>query len=105
MIAQEENMFRRTDCHFSLDPDPKRGEMDPHSRLYLQRETDLLNGKHGKVYLDAQNPRVCIRGSEDRRSRDLGYRWLEEDEIFPFYELRAAAVDLRICGGMRAGFE
>jgi len=42
---------------------------------------------------------VCIRGPEDRRRSDLGYAWLADDEIFPFYELRAAAVDLR--GGGR----
>lgn len=38
---------------------------------------------------------MCVRGAEDRAARDLGYRWLGEDEIFPFYELRAAAQDLR----------
>ena len=26
---------------------------------------------------------------------DLGYAWLDDDEVFPFYELRAAAIDLR----------
>jgi len=29
------------------------------------------------------------------RERDLGYRWLADDEVFPFFELRSAAVDLR----------
>merc|ERR1719245_2903190 len=44
-------------------------------------------------------PRVCIRGPEDRSRRDLGYSWLADDAVFPFFELRAAAVDLR--GGGR----
>ncbi len=30
--------------------------------------------------------------------RSLGYPWLADDDIFPFYELRAAAVDLRWTG-------
>lgn len=35
------------------------------------------------------------RGAEDATRKDLGYAWLEDTEIFPFYELRAAAQDLR----------
>jgi len=89
-IAQEENMFRRTDCHFSIG----RSALDPHG-MYLKDQTRLLNGKDGIVSLDVDRPRVCIRGSEDRSRPDLGYRWLDDDEVFPFYELRAAAVDLR----------
>jgi uncharacterized protein (TIGR02452 family) len=38
---------------------------------------------------------VCIRGAEDRARDDLGYAWLADDEVFPFFELRAAAEDLR----------
>lgn len=38
---------------------------------------------------------MCIRGREDRDDSGLGYAWLPKDEVFPFYELRAAAVDLR----------
>lgn len=49
----------------------------------------------GKVYLDARQPRVCVRGPELRDRPDLGYAWLAADEIFPFWELRAAAQDLR----------
>ena len=45
--------------------------------------------------MDTQRPRVCLRGPEDRSREDLGYAWLADDELFPFYELRAAAVDLR----------
>ena len=49
----------------------------------------------GRVYLDAEHPRVCIRGPEERDRDDLGYQWLADDEVFPFLELRAAALDLR----------
>ena len=38
---------------------------------------------------------MCIRGPEKRGTPDLGYDLLADDQIFPFYELRAAAVDLR----------
>mmetsp|Transcript_13649 Transcript_13649/g.26470 ORF Transcript_13649/g.26470 Transcript_13649/m.26470 type:complete len:833 (+) Transcript_13649:27-2525(+) len=88
MVAQEENMFRRTSCHFFID----RKELQP-NELYPQHMTDLINGEHHRVYLDTQRPRVCIRGSEATR-----YRWFETDEIFPFFELRSAADDLRGLG-------
>ena len=90
--AQEENMFRRTDCHFSLSGDLR----------YTKEESALLNAKNNKVYLDIHNPRVCIRGREFARDPtvsctrvNIGYNWLTDDDIFPFYELRAAAIDRR----------
>lgn len=92
MIAQEENMFRRTDCHFSLNKE----EFD--DDMYDEETKDILNAKGGRVYLDVDYPRVCIRGAEDRHQSDLGYEWLPDEEVFPFYELRAAAMDLR--GGL-----
>lgn len=85
--AQEENMFRRTDCHFSLRPE------DVERDAYVPRMSALLNAEPGRVYLDLDRPRICVRGPEDRSRDDLGYGWLEEDEVFPFYELRAAAQD------------
>jgi hypothetical protein len=57
--------------------------------------TRLLSAHDGVVYLDKDRPRVCIRGPEDRASTDMGYRWLPDEEVFPFFELRAAAQDLR----------
>ncbi len=90
-IAQEENLFRRTDCPFHISED----EYDPASDCYHPATTSLLLAQDGLVYLDSTNPRVCIRGPEDRSRTDLGYRWLEEHEIFPFFELRASAQDLR----------
>ena len=103
MVAQEENMFRRTDCHFSVS----QGDMMPGSEMYRPALTDLLNATDGLVYLDTDCPRVCVRGPEDISKLDrgpsynIGYKWLKADDIFPFYELRAAAVDLRWCHGSR----
>jgi len=88
--AQEENLFRRTDCHFGVTDD----QMDASGR-YTPAMTRLLEALDGGVHLDTGRPRVCIRGPEDRGRADLGYRWLDADEIFPFYELRAAARDHR----------
>jgi len=90
-VAQEENMFRRTDCHFRV------GEEEYDARLdgYRPAMTRLLSARYGAVYLDVDRPRVCLRGAEDRARADLGYRWLPDDEVFPFFELRASAQDLR----------
>ena len=90
-VAQEENMFRRTDCHFSVD----RKEYDDIRDRYLPAMTSLLSAEHGAVYLDVDRPRVCIRGPEDRSREDLGYEWLEPEQIYSFFELRASAQDLR----------
>jgi len=90
-IAQEENMFRRTDCHFRIAAD----EYGVTADRYLPQMTRLLSAHDGVVYLDKDRPRVCIRWPEDRASADLGYRWLPDEQVFPFFELRAAAQDLR----------
>ena len=95
MVAQEENMFRRTDCHFSLERNLMDGDREDGRSLYSAEMTLLISGGKGRVYLDKARPRVCIRGPEDSSRDDLGYPWLADDEVFPFYELRAAAVDLR----------
>lgn len=57
--------------------------------------TRLLSAADGRVYLDNENPRICLRGPEDRTQEDLGYVWLSREQVFPFFELRAAAQDLR----------
>lgn len=88
--AQEENLFRRTDCHYGVTED----QMDTSGR-YRPEMSRLLEAADGRVLLDTQRARVCIRGPEDPTRPDLGYRWLDADEIFPFYELRAAARDHR----------
>ncbi len=89
--AQEENLFRRTDCHFSIDAHMYDVEQD----RYRPEWTALISGDDGQVFLDTEHPRVCLRGAEDLERADLGYRWLVDEEIFAFYELRAAAIDLR----------
>lgn len=93
MPAQEENMFRRTDCHFYVD----EKEYDRRHDRYFRERSDLINAavEPARVLLDHEHPRVCVRGPEDRADLDLGYKWLEEGDVFPFLELRAAAVDLR----------
>lgn len=90
-IAQEENLFRRTDCHYRIGDE----EYDAARDCYRPHMTALLSAQDGVVYLDTQHPRVCMRGPEDRSRADLGYRRLGDDEVFPFFELRAAARDLR----------
>ncbi len=46
------------------------------------------------MLLDTTAQRVCFRGPEDGSERSsLGYAWLPRGEVFPFFELRAAAVD------------
>lgn len=89
--AQEENMFRRTDCHFFIDNEVYDSTAD----RYRPHMTELLQAENGRVFLDTESPRVCIRGAEDARLDELGYRWLDDGEIFAYYELRSAAVDLR----------
>ncbi|MFN8446806.1 MAG: DUF2263 domain-containing protein [Caldilineaceae bacterium] len=90
-IAQEENMYRRSDCHFHIAPP----HYDAAHDRYFPAATRLLSAEDGVVYLDTEHPRVCLRGAEDRDAADLGYPWLDDDEIFPFFELKAAAQDLR----------
>lgn len=97
-IAQEENMFRRTDCHFQIRADDYDAERD----RYRPHMTRLLSARDGSVYLDVESPRVCIRGPEDRSLPGLGYAWLPDSDVFPFYELRAAAQDLRDGGAFDA---
>lgn len=83
--AQEENMYRRTNCHFYVHDD----EMDGEKENYTKEVTDLINGVSGKVYLDVQNPRICIKGSEGPNVS--GYDDLSSSNYFLFYELKSAA--------------
>ena len=90
MVSQEENMFRRTDCHFSID----ESHLAEDGRIYQPDMTARIEGESGRVYFDLAEPRVCVRGPEVV-GRMEGYEWLRDDEVFPFYELRAAARDYR----------
>src|SRR5262245_52029768 len=47
-IAQEENMFRRTDCHFRID----EKDYDTTADRYRSEMTEFLTGRSGAVYLD-----------------------------------------------------
>lgn len=90
-VAQEENMFRRSDCHFAV----RAEQLAQDGRTYNNEMIDLLSAKNGSVYIDIAYPRVCVRGPEDRTKSDLGYAWLDDADVFPFFELRASAQDLR----------
>ncbi len=90
-VAQEENMFRRTDCHLCVDSNEYDEDLD----RYLPEMTSLLSADEGVVYLDVNRPRVCIRAPEDRERAHLGYEWLDRHVIFSFFALRASAQDLR----------
>ena len=89
--SQEENLYRRSDCHFYIRDEDYDREAD----RYRPHMTELISGATGRVYLDSNHPRVCIRGVEESAQPNLGYCWLAEDEVFSFYELRSAAQDLR----------
>ena len=56
--AQEENMFRRSDCHFHDEG------YDRSRHRYSPEMHDLISGRSGQVYLDTTTPRVCIKGRE-----------------------------------------
>jgi hypothetical protein len=96
--TQEENMFYRTDCHFSCDKNlmaSKKQSVENAKilqRTYNAAETALINGDDGVVFLD-MTPRICIKGPEVNGPDSFAR--LGDDEIFPFYELRSAALDLR----------
>lgn len=86
--GQEEDMLRRTDCHYSLEPVVNHLE-----GVYLTEFSNLLNAVDGQVFLDT-NHRTCVRDKEVPKSTK-NYPWLTTNQYFPFYELRAAAQDLR----------
>jgi hypothetical protein len=98
--AQEENMFRRTNCHFTIDSThlvPINTDQEWQKRQYAPETIELLKGKDGYVYFDWEYPRICIRGPEEN-SISFGYDFLDDGKIFPFYELRSAALDRRKVG-------
>ena len=99
--------MRRTNCHYALTTG-ESGQMDQAMDAYHPSITDLLNAENGRVCLD-ETPRVCIRAGENINRRpgevDIGYEWLPEDDIFPFFELRAAAIDRRRADGTLQPFD
>ena len=87
--AQEENMFRRSDCHFNIINDPNVSWDDTNNHyIYNKKYQDLINAKNGLVYLDNKNPRILFADNETNK-----YKILPNDKIIPFYEMRSAAID------------
>lgn len=93
--AQEENMFRRTNAHYTLTNDVL--EVKEYFKkkyvVYTEEMQELISGVSGLVYINPQ-PLICIKGSEDFSEDNLGYRLLAKDEIFHFIELRSAAINV-----------
>jgi len=96
-IAQEETIWNRTSCHFSVkhsykDVDGKilsdRKQDDP--LQYNEKLSQLIDcndsDKRDEVYLDMNWPRTCILKSDKSD--------LSPENYFPFWELRSAAEDL-----------
>jgi hypothetical protein len=99
MAAQEENMFRRTDCHFFIDRKKLVSYNNiPPTYRYNPAMQELIDAKYNnKTYL-GDYPRICIKGPEtltkpdiNTINDDIGYRDLSNNEMFLFYELRCAA--------------
>ncbi|CAD7944167.1 unnamed protein product [Amoebophrya sp. A25] len=98
--AQEENLFRRTDVGFTgkevafKQPDAG-GKVE-----YTQEWNRAINGMPGSDYYLPNTMRVCFRGPEQTTgsefsTRTPGYDFLPPQEVFPLYELRAAAENLK----------
>ena len=95
-IAQEENIYRRSDCHNYIEQDEvKEINIAAGRMLYTEEMTHLINAQHGKVYLDAEHARVCFRGPEIPGDPAASYLKLSKENCFLFYEMKSAAVDLR----------
>jgi len=98
--AQEENIFRRTDCHFSMLRNSIGGKYDD-TKDHGLTMTQRIN--RGIVFKD--QPRVCIRRGESlvpdvnmpsvEILKLIRYKWLDYYDIFQFYEFRNAAPDYR----------
>ena len=89
--AQEENMARRTYLHNTFDQTVLTVNRR-NSVVYTDEMQRLISGVDKRVYL-SKDPLVCIRGEELYDRPDLGYELYEEKDIFPFLELRSAAVN------------
>ena len=104
--AQEENMLRRTNIVKTFgSPGVLKWHGDS-KVVYSNAMTRLLNATAGCVYCDHPRPwpsvsdvHICVRGRENHNDDDLGYRFLKAAEIFPFYELRSAAVNVNSASG------
>lgn len=98
--GQEADMYRRTDCHFSLSSAVIQIDHGREYALYLPEHVDLITATNGEVYLDTDNPRICLRGpsngthTESSETYQIDNEWLLDRDFFLFYELRAAPYEL-----------
>jgi len=103
--AQEENLFRRTDLHFRFTQDQISGGDGPAARYTEKWRRKIAAVDHPKWehMPTLANPCICVRGSETRTAEGkvAGYEWYPEEEMFPFFELRAAAFDVKSNGADR----
>ena len=90
--AQEENMVRRTTIIYNT-PTSFRQVSAP--TKYTVEASALINAMNDEVMLVTKKTSVCLRESEDYQPGNIGgYAWMKEDEWFPFYELRSAALNV-----------
>ena len=99
--AQEENMFRRTNCHFYINRDEMLvPNKDNSFYFYNKKYQHLIGAEDGEnTYIDVKNPRICIKEKETYNgnntlegTKNIGYGELSDNNKFLFYELRCAAV-------------
>lgn len=86
--AQEENIFRRTNAHFTRIS----------GGFYTKKESDAIQGFNGVF---PTYPLICIKGPEIGLDGD-GYEMLDDTDIFPFIEMRSAAVKAAYCSKTQA---
>ena len=91
--AQEENIARRTQLHHTFVEGVVE-KVKKNRYQYTEEWTNLISGAQGRVYL-SEKPLICIRGYEQMDKDDLGYELYDDSDIYPFLELRSAAVDCR----------
>ena len=97
MIAQEENMYRRTDCW------PKARDSLTTEDVEDDKIADLIYKEPlgETATIDSKNQRVCLLGMDscgddrDKKLVDRSYVPLSNCEVFPFTEIKAAAFDTR----------
>lgn len=106
--AQEENLFRRTDLHFQFTEDQLLGGTDSTARYTEKWRRKIAavdpHATASEYMPTLVNPCICVRSSEARMAdgKVTGYDWYPEEEMFPFFELRAAAFDVKSKGADRA---
>jgi hypothetical protein len=106
--AQEENIFRRTDCHFSMRREHLSFKRPGKYKYTYQYEDDgdlTMTQRINRGIVFKDQPRVCIRRGESlvpsgnispvKILQLIHYKWLDYYDIFQFYEMRNAARDYR----------